>query len=349
MLTSLIVAISLAASPGPLVALSAKTGVLQDFPRVVGASVYAIEDDGRGGWFVGGEFASIGSVRCPNLAHVRADRTVDRGFCPKPDGLVRALARVGNTLYVGGEGMNHIAGARREALAAVDTATGRARPWNPGTPGRTFGVFDLSAGRGVLYVTGEFLHVGGKARRSLAAIGLATGRATRFAPNPDVDQHGDSAVATVVAGGSVYAWGIFSRAGGLPRDSFARLDPVTGHARPTVASPICPTALLASGPRLYAGTSVGCEASKGPLRALTLPDLTPVTWKPQLPHEDVEALGAGPGLLVAVSATSHFERGLRTVTGLDDRGRRVFTAAARPLAQVHTVAVGDSLVLVGSG
>ena len=35
----------------------------------------------------------------------------DRSFCPKPDGLVRALARVGGVLYVGGEGMHRIAGA----------------------------------------------------------------------------------------------------------------------------------------------------------------------------------------------------------------------------------------------
>jgi Domain of unknown function (DUF5122) beta-propeller len=317
-------------------AISAKTGAVQDFPRVAGQSVYAIEGDGAGGWFVGGEFSSAGGVHCRNLVRVRPDRTVDPGFCPRPGGMVRALARVGGTLYAGGT----------ELLAAYDVATGKARAWHPGPVPE---VFDLSPGRGVVYVTGEFTRIGGQPRRNLAAVSLANGRATRFAPNPDEDVHGDSAVATVVAAGSVYAWGIFSRIGGLPRDSFARLDPVTGHARPTIASPICPTALLVNGPVLLAGTSLGCEASKGPLRALSLPNLKPITWHPALPRLDVEALGAAPGLIVAVSAKSRFEHGPRTITGLSENGRRLFTSPVHPTSPVHAVAVGGGLVLVGSG
>ena len=324
------------ATTGPLAAISAKTGSVQDFPRVAGRSVYAIEGDGAGGWFVGGEFSSAGGVRCRNLVHIRADRTVDSGFCPRPAGMVRALARVGGTLYAGGA----------ELLAAYDVATGKPRPWRPGPVPE---VFDLSPGRGVVYVTGEFTRIGGKARRNLAAISLANGRATRFAPNPDEDVHGDSAVATVVASGSVYVWGIFSRIGGLQRDSFARLDQVTGHARPTIVSPICPTALLSNGPALLAGTSLGCEASKGPLRALSLPDLKPIAWHPELPRLDVETLGAAPGLIVAVSAKSRFEHGPRTITGLTESGRRLFTSPVHPTAPAHAVAVGGGLVLVGSG
>jgi hypothetical protein len=156
-------------------------------------------------------------------------------------------------------------------------------------------------------------------------------------------------VATVVAAGSVYVWGNFSLIGALPRDSFARLDPVTGRARPTIVSPICPTALLANGPTLLAGTSLGCEASKGPLRALALPNLKPIAWHPALTRLDVEARGTAPGLIVAVSAGSRFKHGPRTITGLAENGRRLFISPARPTAPVHAVAVGGGLVLVGSG
>ena len=135
----------------------------------------------------------------------------------------------------------------------------------------------------------------------------------------------------------------------MPRDSFARLDPVTGHARPTIVSPICPTGLLSNGPALLAGTSLGCEASKGPLRALSLPALKPIAWHPEVPRLDVEALGAAPGLIVAVSGRSRFEHGPRTITGLAANGRRLFTAPARPTVTAHAVAVGGGLVLVGSG
>jgi hypothetical protein len=51
------------ATPGPLVALSAKTGGVQGFPHVVGKSVFAIADDGAGGWYLGGEFSSAGASR----------------------------------------------------------------------------------------------------------------------------------------------------------------------------------------------------------------------------------------------------------------------------------------------
>jgi hypothetical protein len=247
--------------------------------------------------------------------------------------------------------MHRIDGAPRAALAALEIKSGHVLPWNPGTPGRTFGVFDLSAdpARGVVYATGDFEYVGGKPRRHLAAISLSNGGATRFAPNPDVDIHGDSARGTVVAGGSVYAWGYFSRIGSLPRDSFARLDPATGQARPTIVSPICPTALLSNGRALLAGTSLGCEASKGPLRALSLPSLKPIAWHPTLPRLDVEALGAAPGLIVTVSAESRFKHGPRTITGLGENGWRLFTSPVHPAATARAVAVGGGLVLVGSG
>src|SRR3954447_22084764 len=68
------------AGTGPLVALSSKTGALQVFPHISGSAVYAIESASAGGWFVGGAFSSAAGVRCRNLVHIRADRTVDSGF-----------------------------------------------------------------------------------------------------------------------------------------------------------------------------------------------------------------------------------------------------------------------------
>ena len=99
---------------------------MQAFPHVHGSAVYAIVDDGAGGIFVGGEFSSVGGIACRNLAHVRADRTVDRSWCPRPDGTIRALARAGNTLYLGGLGLRHAGGAARSGLAAVSASTGHA-------------------------------------------------------------------------------------------------------------------------------------------------------------------------------------------------------------------------------
>jgi hypothetical protein len=335
---------------GPLVALSAATGKLQPFPRVRGRSVYAIADDGRGGWFVGGEFSSIGGIGCRNLAHVGSDRSVDRSWCPRPDGTVRALARAGALLYVGGEGMHRIAGKPRTALAALEISSGRATAWNPGTPGATFGVQHLAVDerRGVLYVTGEFSRVGGKERHRLAAVRLRRGTATPFAPEPDETFHGDSVLGTAPAPTGVFAWGFFGRIGGKPRDGFAKLDPASGRALPFDPAPICPTKVVASGARLYVGTSVGCEGAKGPLLAFALTGGRPAGWKPPaLPRISLEALGATPTLVVAVVAPSRFHPGPRLVAGLDERGGRLFTSPVHPLDDVEAVEISGGLVLLG--
>jgi Domain of unknown function (DUF5122) beta-propeller len=81
--------------------------------------------DGAGGWFVGGSFALIGGVRCPNLARIRRDGSVDRSFCPRPQGDVRALAMAGSRLYVSGW-FERIAGAARYHVAALDVGSGQA-------------------------------------------------------------------------------------------------------------------------------------------------------------------------------------------------------------------------------
>ena len=182
-------------------------------------------------------------------------------------GSVRALARVGGTLYVGG-------GARSEArVARALRPRDRARSGHGApAPGRARASSTSRPAAASCTSPASSRRIGGKARRNLAAISLANGRATRFAPNPDEDVHGDSAVATVVAAGSVYVWGIFSRIGGLPRDSFARPRPGHRPRPPDVRVADLPhRPARRTGRRCCAGTSLGCEASKGPLRALSLP------------------------------------------------------------------------------
>ena len=206
----------------------------------------------------------------------------------------------------------------------------------------------VDAPRRQLLVTGEFSRLGGAPREYLGAVGIGTARATRFAPRPDANSHGDSVFGTVSANGAVYAFGYFSQIGGLPRDAFARLDPVTGRAMPTAVSPICPTALAAAGTRLYAGTNPSCESSQGPLRALALPALQPVAaWRPQLSHGYVQALGTGRKLVVAATTAGHFAPAPRTITGLDEHGRRVFSSPFHQLRAVQALTVSGDLVVVG--
>jgi len=91
------------ARTGPLALLKRTNARLAaTLPEVAGV-VDAVVDDGNGGWFVGGKFNQVGTTTVRNLVHLRASGTLDAGFAPAPNGEVRALARIGGTLYVGGQ------------------------------------------------------------------------------------------------------------------------------------------------------------------------------------------------------------------------------------------------------
>ena len=77
-----------------------------------GEWINALAADGAGGVWIGGSYA-------PFLRHLNAART-DDGSAPAVDGSVEQLAADAGTLYIGGT-FSHVAGARREFLAAVDS------------------------------------------------------------------------------------------------------------------------------------------------------------------------------------------------------------------------------------
>jgi hypothetical protein len=109
-------------------------------------SIRDIETDGRGGWFVAGNFTSLGGVDCPELVHVLASLRVDPDWCPRVvGGTVYLLARAGQTLYFSGD-FDSVGGVRRASLAAVDTKTGSLTSWHAATLLMATGFIDEYAG-----------------------------------------------------------------------------------------------------------------------------------------------------------------------------------------------------------
>ena len=92
------------------------------WPEVNGV-VNDVVSDGAGGWYLGGDFTSVGGVPRTDLAHVLADGTLDPNFAPTTDGLVRALAVGTGTVFVGGE-FAAANGSPRGNLAGFSAATG---------------------------------------------------------------------------------------------------------------------------------------------------------------------------------------------------------------------------------
>jgi hypothetical protein len=136
-------------------------------------------------------------------------------------------------------------GGFQEQLAAVDLATGRARPWAPGALTPPQYVTQLLAAGHRLIVIGPFTRFEGVRRRNVVALRPSDGRVlaldARMASHSSVDDG-------VVSGGVLYLAGRFSRLGRVARRNLGAIDLRTGRMTAWRASvPGEVTALLVQG------------------------------------------------------------------------------------------------------
>ncbi|MEQ3778315.1 MAG: hypothetical protein ABNH27_14500 [Alcanivorax sp.] len=127
-------------------------------PQVNGA-VHAVISDGRGGWYIGGDFTRAGDYARMRLAHIApSGRVTD--WNPGANDTVLALALHGDTIYAGGDftsAGNGTAGIARNKLAAFD-ASGELLAWNPYANGP---VKAIAVSDDAVFVGGEFTQIGG--------------------------------------------------------------------------------------------------------------------------------------------------------------------------------------------
>jgi hypothetical protein len=214
-----------------------------DYPHIVkdpGGTIHAAVSDREGGWYIGGDFTSVGDDAYTNLVHITAEKLIDPDFKPEPDDVVRALALSadGNTLYVGGD-FTTVAGVGRNRLAALDTGDGSATSWNPDVDDgsvRTIAVASDSATNEdqVIYAGGSFGSVAGDADiDAIVALDATTAAvATGWAPGlPTVDA--GAVINSLVLDSDqnrLYAGGTFTTLSGNALDRVARLDAGDGSA-----------------------------------------------------------------------------------------------------------------------
>jgi hypothetical protein len=186
---------------GPLAAVSARSAELLDtMPELSGEVdgvgladplVRALTDDGKGGWFVAGAFAFANDRRCTGLIHVLRDGRLDQTFCPRVNGPVDVLDRLGGVVYIGGS-FTKVYDQPRSDVAAIRARDGAVLPWAPRfTPARycpdreepgglTTGVEALAASSTGIYVGGIFSAVNGIERSSLVALDPQSGAVLPF-------------------------------------------------------------------------------------------------------------------------------------------------------------------------
>ena len=184
---------------GPLGSVSLSGGSAPEMPRLWSeqredvttppARVTSLLGDGTGGWYVAGSFDFVGDRRCPGIVHALSTGRVDPAICFGTDGTVRAMAVVGDVLYLGGD-FTRVHGVHRVGIAAVDRRTGSVLPWAPSLNARSVcddhdcatgaSVNSLAVSPSAVYVGGFFNGVGHVARANVAALDSETGALLPF-------------------------------------------------------------------------------------------------------------------------------------------------------------------------
>lgn len=184
--------------------------------------------------------AVVGSVSPPVLFPARASgASHDRIVVPDPagrtphvlDGEVKAIARVGERIVVGGS-FTRVREAGRDAvlarshLFAFDPGTGVVDAFAPPMDGRVEAVA-AAPGGGAVFVGGRFDGL-------LAKLDLGSGRSVAGFGAKIV---GSSVDDLAVSGGRLFVGGGFSAVNGAPRSSLAAVDAATGVVDPRLDVP----------------------------------------------------------------------------------------------------------------
>src|SRR5450432_514658 len=190
-------------------------------PEVSGGTdtVNAVASDGSGGWYIGGLFTHVGGIARRNIAHIRADLSVDPAFDPHANDAIHALAVSvdGLTVYAGGI-FTSIGGQTRHFIAALNAADGTATAFNPNPDGFS-GILALAISGSTIYAGGDFTAIGGQPRNDIAALNASDGTATlTFNPNSSGQVR-----ALAVSGSTLYVGGSFGTISGQPRNNMAAL------------------------------------------------------------------------------------------------------------------------------
>jgi len=202
--------------------LNNTTGLIAGLKKVpvINDTVYAAEPDGKGGWYIGGDFTMINDTPRNRIARINKNGTL-HPWNPGADDTVRTIVKSGATLYVGGE-FTTIASTPRNNLASFTAASGELTGWNPSVGDADDTVYVVRVANGFVFVGGSFTSVGPATpvtRIGICSFNASTGALTSWDPGQI------SAISSMaIAGTTVYVGGIITNIGGQVRQNIAALD-----------------------------------------------------------------------------------------------------------------------------
>ena len=268
---------------GSVVKLDATAVADSTLPRVDG-TVYTTVADGSGGWYIGGDFTTVGGVARNNLAHIDASGSLDPLWDGDANGIVRALAVSGTTVYAGGDFTTVNGGVARNHLVALSTADGTVLgAWDGDADGI---VRALAVSGTTVFAGGDFTAVNGVVTRNyLAALDSSNGSVLG---SWDGDANGVvHALAVSNDGLTLFAGGDFTAVNGVvTRNYLAALDSSNGSVLGSwdgdANGVVRALAVSIDGLTLFAGgdfTLLG-DISRNRVAAVTTVDGSVENWNP---------------------------------------------------------------------
>ncbi len=125
--------------------------------------------------YVGGKFTGFAGLYSRQYVAQLDPNGVPTGFIPLSSKPIRALAKIGSTLYLGFSGQATIGGQQRRGIAAFNPPTNTPLPWDPQCVGS---VYTILPSGGTLYLGGFFSEMGGQVRENLAQVDTAQATTT---------------------------------------------------------------------------------------------------------------------------------------------------------------------------
>jgi hypothetical protein len=268
--------------------------------------------------FLGGDFSSVNGQSRHCLAAVTASNGTLSGWNLNPNNPVQVMTTQGNTLFIGGW-FSSVGAQAQTYLAAVDVITGLPKPF----PSVNTFINSIASSPTTVYVGFQCCGavIGGQSRGQLAAVDIASGTVTPWAPpapsnvfalavdgntvyaagygllaafdavsgvstswQPNAaDPWGPTFYALAVSGGDVYVGGAFTSLGGQTRYNLAVVDKISGAILSSnlVASGTV-NALAACSNRVYAGGSIQMGGvARQNLAALEVSTGMATSWNPR--------------------------------------------------------------------
>ena len=247
-----------------------------------------------------GAAAGVPFLQDPALA---APTSTPDANAVQADGRVSAILRVGGRIYLGGS-FQHVNGAPRPRLAAIDATTGALTGWSPRADR---GVYALaaSADGSRIYAAGDFTAINGATRNRLAAIDATTGGPVAWAAGAD-----GTVRAIAVTGPRVYIGGDFLNVNGQARNRLALVDAASGALsedwRPNANNAVRKLAVSADGNRVYVGgyfTGVTGQARRY-LEALNPFSGALISWNPRISRPVIDFVESGSRIFTAEGGPS---------------------------------------------